>query len=77
MIHRCMDPHRWHPHRCDEACGAGCEGLRPEQLLHEGSDRSNRSGDMGSHSQPGLFGVFRGTENTRLFLSAGFIIGIG
>lgn len=58
--HRCVDRHRWHPCRCHEACRAGCEGLRPQQQLHAGSDCSHRSGNMGSNTQQGGSGEYRG-----------------
>lgn len=63
VVHRCVDHHRWYARRCDEACGAGCEGLRPEQL-HAGPDRGYRSSNLGNNSQQGRFGAFRRTINT-------------
>lgn len=60
VVCRCVDHHWRYPCRCDEACRAGCEGLRSEQQLHAEPDCGNRSGNMGNNSQQGCFGAFRG-----------------
>lgn len=63
VLNRGVDYHRWYTCWCDEACRAGCEGLRPEQL-HAGPDRGYWSSDVGDNSQQGCSGAFRGMTNT-------------
>lgn len=63
VVNRSVDYHRWYACWCDEACRAGCEGLRPEQL-HAGPDRGYWSSNVGDNSQQRCSGAFRGMTNT-------------
>lgn len=60
-VPRSVDHHWGYARWCDEACWAGREGPRTEQL-HAGPDRDYWSCNVGNNSQQGCFSESRGTR---------------